>query len=56
VYAGYLFGNIPWVKHNLTWIVFAFVVVSLTPATVTYLRERRARKAAQRKPLDAPGE
>ena len=46
VYAGYLFGNIPWVKHNLTWIVLAFVVVSLTPATITYLKERKARKAA----------
>jgi len=47
VYAGYLFGNIPWVKHNLTWIVLAFVVVSLTPATITYLKERKARKAAE---------
>jgi membrane-associated protein len=46
VYAGYWFGNIPWVKHNLTWIVLAFVVVSLTPATITYLKERKARKAA----------
>ena len=41
VYAGYLFGNIPWVRHNLTWLVLAFVVVSLVPATVTYVRERR---------------
>jgi membrane-associated protein len=56
VYAGYLFGNIPWVRHNLTWIVLAFVLVSLTPATITYLRERRLRKAADAKSLDAPGE
>ena len=48
VYAGYLFGNIPWVKHNLTWIVFAFVVVSLMPATITFLKERRQRRAAER--------
>jgi len=41
VYAGYLFGNIPWVRHNLTWLVLAFVIVSLVPATVTYVRERR---------------
>jgi membrane-associated protein len=46
VYAGYLFGNIPWVKDNLTWLVFAFVAISLTPATVTYLKERRRRRAA----------
>ena len=41
VYAGYLFGNIPWVKHNLSLIVVGIVVVSLMPAVVTFLRERR---------------
>ena len=45
VYAGYLFGNIPWVKDNLTVIVVAIVVVSLIPAVSTYLSERRSRKA-----------
>jgi len=44
VYAGYLFGNIPWVKANLTWIVIGIVVVSLIPAVTTFLQERRARK------------
>ncbi len=42
VYAGYLFGNIPWVKNNLTLIVIGIVVVSLIPAVTTFLRERRA--------------
>jgi membrane-associated protein len=42
VYAGYLFGNIPWVKDNLSAIVVAIVVVSLIPAVTTYLRERRS--------------
>jgi membrane-associated protein len=42
VYAGYLFGNIPWVKRNLTLIVVGIVVVSLLPALSTYLKERRA--------------
>ena len=41
VYAGYLFGNIPWVKQNLTLIVIGIVVVSLVPAVSTFLRERR---------------
>ncbi len=40
-YAGFFFGNIPWVKQNLTFIVLAIVVVSLVPAVVTFLRERR---------------
>ena len=39
-YAGYLFGNIPWVKENLTWIVIGIVAVSLIPALSTYVRER----------------
>jgi membrane-associated protein len=45
VYAGYLFGNIPWVKDNLSFIVVAIVVVSLIPAVSTYVSERRSRKA-----------
>jgi membrane-associated protein len=44
VYAGYLFGNIPWVKDNLTLIVIAIVVVSLIPAASTFFRERRERR------------
>ena len=41
VYAGYLFGNIPWVKENLSLIVIAIVLVSLLPAATTFMRERR---------------
>jgi membrane-associated protein len=48
VYAGYLFGNLPWVKQHLTLIVIAIVVVSLIPAVATFVRERRARVAAKR--------
>jgi membrane-associated protein len=44
VYAGYLFGNIPWVKDNLSFIVIAIVVVSLVPVATTFLKERRDRK------------
>ena len=40
-YAGYLFGNIPWVKDNLAWIVVAIVIVSLIPIVVQYVKERR---------------
>ena len=45
VYTGYLFGNIPWVKDNLAWIVIGIVIVSLLPMTIGYLRERSARRA-----------
>lgn len=43
VYAGYLFGNIPWVKDNLALIVVGIVVVSVTPVAVQWARERRGR-------------
>ncbi len=44
VYAGYVFGNIPWVKTNLEFIVMAIVVISLAPMVVQWIRERRARR------------
>jgi len=45
VYAGYLIGNIPWVKDHLSWIVIAIVVVSLLPAVSTFVKERRAARS-----------
>lgn len=45
VYAGYVFGNIPWVKDNLSFIVIGIVVVSLIPAVTTFLSEWKARRA-----------
>jgi len=44
VYAGYLFGNIPWVKDNLTLLVIGIVVVSLIPAVTTFVREHGRRQ------------
>jgi membrane-associated protein len=43
VYAGYLFGNIPWVKDHLTLIVLAIVAVSLIPAATTFVKEWRSK-------------
>ena len=48
-YAGYLFGNIPWVKDNLAMIVLGIVIVSLLPIAVQFIKERSARaKSAAR--------
>jgi membrane-associated protein len=47
-YSGYLFGNIPWVKDNLAWIVVGIVVVSLIPIAFQWLREKRVRKQRRR--------
>ena len=47
--AGYLFGNIPWVKGNLTLIILALIIIPGLPALVvairTWLEQRRARPA-----------
>jgi len=45
-YAGYLFGNIPWVKNNLAWIVLGIVIVTLMPMTIEFIRDRLARGTA----------
>jgi membrane-associated protein len=44
VYAGYLFGNIPWVKDNLALMVLGIVAVSVVPIVIQWVRERRERK------------
>ena len=43
LYAGYFFGNIPWVRGNLTAIIVGIVVVSLLPLVYAYLKNRFAR-------------
>jgi membrane-associated protein len=44
VYAGHLFGNIPWVKANFHWVVIGIIVVSLLPVAFEYLKARRQAK------------
>lgn len=40
-YAGYFFGNIPWVKKNLTLIIVGIIAVSLVPVVVAAVKARR---------------
>jgi len=40
LYAGYFFGNIPWVKGNLTAIIVGIVAVSLLPLAYAWLKSR----------------
>lgn len=40
-YAGYFFGNIPWIKQNLTLVIISIVFLSILPAIIEYLRSRR---------------
>ena len=49
-YAGYFFGNIPWIRGNLTAIIVGIIVVSLLPLAIAYLRSRVARRYATAEP------
>ena len=40
VYGGYLFGNIPLIRNNLTWFIIGIVVLSVLPGAITWLRSR----------------
>jgi membrane-associated protein len=40
-YAGYFFGNIPWVKQNLSVVILGIIVLSMVPLVVEYLRHKR---------------
>ena len=41
VLAGYFFGNIPWVRQNLSVVIAAIIVISVLPAVFEALRQRR---------------
>lgn len=39
-YAGYVFGNIPFIKNNLTIVILAIILISLLPGAIAYLKAR----------------
>lgn len=41
--AGFFFGNIPAVQHNLTLIIIAIIVISFIPPVLEYLKHKRRR-------------
>lgn len=38
--AGYYFGNLPWVKGNLSLVIISIIVASILPAVIEYVRHR----------------
>ena len=44
LYAGYFFGNIPWIRGNLTAIIIGIIVVSLLPLAWAFVRSRLAKR------------
>jgi membrane-associated protein len=45
---GYAFGNLPVIKKNFSVVIFAIIGISLLPAVIELLRDRRARRVAAR--------
>lgn len=43
LWLGYFFGNLPIVKDNFTYVVFAIIGISLLPAVIEMLRQWRAK-------------
>lgn len=41
-FAGYWFGNLPWIKQNLSLVIVGIIAVSLLPLAVGYLRHKTA--------------
>ena len=41
--AGYYFGNLPWVKQNLSLVIVGIILLSISPGIIEYLRHRRRR-------------
>jgi membrane-associated protein len=46
LFAGYFFGNLPFVKKNFSLVIIAIVLLSILPAVVEYLRHRREARRA----------
>jgi membrane-associated protein len=44
VFAGYFFGNLPFVKKNFSLVILAIIVISLLPAVIEFLRHRAEKK------------
>jgi len=42
--AGYFFGNIPAVKTNLTLVILAIVLASISPGVIAWLRSRSVQR------------
>jgi membrane-associated protein len=42
--AGYWFGNLPFIKNNLTLVILGIIFLSLLPLIVGYLRQRLAKR------------
>lgn len=45
LYAGFFFGNLPFVKNNFSMVILGIIFVSILPGVIEYLRHLSAREA-----------
>ena len=45
-FAGYFFGNIPFVKHNFEFVIVAIILISVIPIGIEWWKARREKKSA----------
>lgn len=41
LWGGFFFGDLPFIKHNFSYVLIAIIVISLIPAVVTFIKEKR---------------
>jgi membrane-associated protein len=41
VFGGFFFGNIPVIKRNFTLTIFVIIIISILPAVIEVVREKR---------------
>jgi len=46
VYAGYYFGNIPWVKQNLSLVIIGIIILSIMPGIIEFAKSRMRKRAS----------
>ena len=52
--AGYLFGNMEFVKHNFSLVVIAIVLISVVPMVIEAVKAQREGKQAEAKVVETP--
>ena len=44
-FAGYFFGNIPFVKHNFEFVIVGIILISVVPIGIEWMKARREKKS-----------